>query len=374
MRSELKDLLSSLEENLDETRIGAAERLHQAALQWQEVPRLPVIAAYPYPKEARYQPFLHGKIFDDPEKMLFNQLVCAFDTSFVLSEQTGDDLPPSIRADFGCVLIASLFGAEVQQVDDNPPWIRHRAQALTCEDILRRSSDGFSMDQVDRACGRYRFYRDVLAEYPRLSRCVNLTLPDLQGPFDNLELIRGSDLFLDMQTCQETFLEAMSVVTAAQVEMVRRFLPLIRETQPGFSHQHGFPLNGGILIRNDTSIMVSPVMYRELIAPFDEQILKAFGGGVHSCGCVDRIVPAFLSLSSIRCFDFGQSEQNDVTLIYECAKKRTIALTRVAVDEERLVSGQICREFPTGVSLLFRAKSADHAKKVVSEYKKASFG
>lgn len=372
MYTALNHLLSYLEDNLDEQQICSTEKLHQDTLAWQQVPRLPIIASYPYPKDADFRPFPHGQIFDNPEKMLFNQLVYAFDTSFVLSGQVGDDLPPSIRADFGCVLIASLFGAEIQQVDDNPPWIRHTKQILTCEDVIRRFEDGLCMDQVLRAVDRYRFYRDVLREYPRLARCVNLTLPDLQGPFDNLELIRGSDLFLDMQTCQETFMQAMGVVTAAQIEMGRRFLPLIRETQPGFSHQHGFLLKGGILIRNDTSIMVSPQMYRDLIAPFDRQILEQFGGGIHSCGKVTGIIPEYLSLESMGCFDFGQSELNDPEVIYSLARRRHTPLLRIAVTEQELLNEAIQQKYPMGVSLIYRAPSFEQAQKVISGYKQAS--
>ena len=66
-----------------------------------------------------------GGCFDDAEKMLFNELVCAFDTSIALRDRVGDDLPLTIRANFGTVLIASMFGAAAEQIGDNPPWIRH---------------------------------------------------------------------------------------------------------------------------------------------------------------------------------------------------------------------------------------------------------
>lgn len=70
----LKQLVYCLNETLDPERFAEIELLHQSALKWQEVSRLPLIVTYPYPEDAKFQPFPHGLIFDDPEKMLFNQL------------------------------------------------------------------------------------------------------------------------------------------------------------------------------------------------------------------------------------------------------------------------------------------------------------
>ncbi len=371
MLKPLKDLLKYLENHLDEQKLKAAENLHQAALCWQNVPRLPIIASYPYPGDAPFQPLPHGQVFDNPEIMLFNQLVNAFDSSICLSEQIGDDLSLAIRADFGCILIASLFGATVEQVDNNPPWIRHDQNNISYEQIMGQSSDGFKMGCVSQAASCYKFYRDILADYPRLARHVNLTLPDLQGPIDNLELIRGSDIFTDMLSRRDVFYEAMAAVTQAQIEMVKYFIPFIKETSSSFSHQHGVPLKGGLLIRNDTAIMVGPKIYREMIAPFDEQLLKAWGGGIHSCGNVNKMASEFMSLASIQCFDFGQSELNDVETIYETAQAKKVALIRVVADEPDLLNGKILEKYPTGVSLLFRATSYEHAKNVITGYKHA---
>lgn len=370
MLPELTELLDYLQDNLHEKNIKSVEELHQRALAWEDVPRLPVIASYPYPEDVEYHPFPHKQIFDDPEKMLFNQLISAFDSSIYLSGEIGDDLPLTIRADFGCILIPSMFGAVVEQVDNNPPWIRHDETEVDIEQIIKKSSDDFNMQHILKSASYYKIFRDILSDYPGLKKIINLTLPDLQGPFDNLELIRGSDIFLDMQLKKDDFLNAMIAVTSAQVEIANYFSSLVNETQPGFSHQHGFPLKGGILIRNDTSIMISPQMYDKLIATFDEEILSIFGGGIHCCGSIDHIVSHFLSLPNVQCFDFGQSELNNVEQIYKLAKQKSIPLMRIAVTEQELLNGKIQQKYPTGVSLIFRAKSFEHAKKVIASYKK----
>ncbi|MBA7535524.1 hypothetical protein ES705_27782 [subsurface metagenome] len=89
MLQELKELLCCLNETLAPERFAEIELLHQSALKWQEVPRLPLIVSYPYPEDAKFQPFPHGQVFDDPEKMLFNQLISAEITG------SGDNTSPS---------------------------------------------------------------------------------------------------------------------------------------------------------------------------------------------------------------------------------------------------------------------------------------
>ncbi len=368
MIPELKQLLEHLEGEINPARIADLEQLHVASLNMRKVPRLPVIASYPYPIDRKFVPFPHGEIFDNPEKMLFNQLVCTFDSSVYLGEELGDDLPITIRADFGCVLIASMFGAAVEQVGDNPPWIRQNGR-ISYQDIIDIPPTDFDRGIIAKVAARYQFYAAVLKDYPSLSNLANIVMPDLQGPIDNLELLIGSGIFEDMYFKRELFLKAMDVVTQAQIELTRHFGRFVNNRIDDVSFQHGFPLKGGILIRNDTSIMVSPQMYRELIAPFDERILKTFGGGIHSCGDVNRIVREFMSVDGVQSFDFGQSELNDVENIYQFAKLSRLPLTRVAVSADELVTGSVMDKYPTGVSLIYRAPSFENAKVVIKKYK-----
>jgi hypothetical protein len=367
MLTVLKELLVYLEENIDEHRILHAEKLHCNSLDYKPVERLPIIAEYPFPVDTEFKPFPHREIFDNPEKMLFNQFVCAFG-SIYLSLEIGDDLPITIRPDFGCVLIPSIFGAKYEQVDDNPPWIRHGEEALSYEQISRATVDDFNNDLIKKVTDRYKFYIDVLNEYPKLFRLTNIVLPDLQGPFDNLELIRGSEIFLDLYSNRENFLKAIAKITEAQIWLVEHFCRYISHRIEGFSFQHGFALKGGMLIRNDTSIMLNPLMYEELIAAFDEKIIKKIGGGIHSCGNVNNIVKYYLALKSIQCFDFGQSELNNVETVYQIAAERKISLTRITVSEKEIKSGYIFKKYPTGISLLFRADSYSHAKNVMKVF------
>lgn len=117
----LTQLFEHLSKVLDASRQSKAETLHRQALNGEPVDRLPVIITLPETHELRFAPYSHGEVFQNPEKMLFNELTYAFNTSIASRDVMADDLPCTIRANFGAVLIASMFGARAEQVGDNPP-------------------------------------------------------------------------------------------------------------------------------------------------------------------------------------------------------------------------------------------------------------
>jgi hypothetical protein len=196
----------------------------------------------------------------------------------------------------------------------------------------------------------------VLAGWPEVERQLRIVLPDLQGPFDNLELIRGSDLFLQLVTEAEAVDRALAALARTQVHVARHLSRWITDGPVGYCHQHAVGLKGNLLLRNDSCIMVSAEMYRRQIAPHDEHVLRELGGGgVHCCGNFGHLVDAFLDLSSIQSLDFGQSEMNDVDAIYRRAAEKKIALIRVAVSKDELASGSAAEPFPTGVVFIRRS-------------------
>ena len=121
MNENLQALLEHLCKVLEERRRSDTAQLHRRTLNWERVERLPVVMSYPVCEDFPFQPYPHSAIFNDPEKMLFNELVHAFNTSVFLRRELNDDLPCTVRANFGTVIIASMFGANIQQVGENPP-------------------------------------------------------------------------------------------------------------------------------------------------------------------------------------------------------------------------------------------------------------
>ncbi len=373
MLDRLRQLLDYLEGSVSLERQAEIDRLYARALAWEPVERLPLSLAYPLPGDAAFPPFPHREVFDDPEKMLFNELVHAFETGIASHERVGDDLPWTIRANFGTCIIASMFGARVERIGDNPPWVRAFERPADLERALDCDGLDFSRGWCPRVVERYEFFRAALAGYPRLKAAVRLVLPDLQGPLDSAEMLWGSDLYADLIERPEMVERVLSLLTRAQVGFARLLKPLVNDGPSGTCHQHAAALSGNILIRDDSAIMVSAPMYRERIAPHDERVLREMGGGgIHSCGRITHLAGEFLRLPSIRSLDVGQPELNDLDTLYARARERKVALIRMDVSEAELLSGRVTERFPTGAVLRHRAESVQAAARVMAAYRKRS--
>ena len=371
MNDRLRYLLEHLCRITDRDRLAENEARHCRALAWEPVDRLPLIVSHPPDTEGAFVPYPHREIFGDPEKMLFNELVSAFDTSIAHTHETSSDLPRTVRANFGTVLVASVFGADVRQVGDNPPWVFHGDHAdITLEAVAGHDPLDISRGWFTRAEETYAAYADILGAYPELRDTVRLVLPDLQGPFDNLELLIGSNVFESLVMDAELVDRALDTVARTQIALARRLAPLLSDGPDGFTHQHATMICGNVLLRNDSVIMMSPDMYRDQVAPHDARVLRELdGGGIHCCGTVGRHLAAFMDVENIRCFDFGQSELNDIDALYALAQKRRVPLVRVAASEEDLTTGRVLARFPTGVSLVHRAASRADAARVANAYR-----
>lgn len=373
MNERLKSLLEHLHRVLDEGRQRETEDLFVRTLNWERVGRLPLVMSYPPSDEMPFRPYPHSAVFDDPEKMLYNELVHAFDVSVACRDRLRDDLPCTVRANFGTVLVASMFGARIQQVGDNPPWVVHDdGRPIPIEAVLDHDPFDLSKGWCPRVTETYTVYNDILGAYPDLRKIIKLVLPDLQGPFDNLELIAGSGIFAELCVNETLVRGALESVASTQIAMAHHLSRMITDGPSGFSHQHAHTIKGRILLRNDSVIMMSPRMYRDQIAVHDERVLREFGGGIHCCGNVGAHAQAFLEIDGVLCLDLGQPEMNDLDRIYALAKPKRIPIVRAVVSEEELVTGSVLERFPTGVTLLHRARSLTDAARIADAYRRAS--
>ncbi len=372
MRNELRRLLDHLEDRVDPDEQAAIGDRCLKSLNWETVDRPPLCLTYPLPEPCPFQPFPHREVFDDPEKMLLNQLVCAFNASMVCHPDVGDDLPFSIRGNFGTTIIASLFGATIEQVGDDPPWIIPHPGTDGYQAVLDIDPLDFSRGWCPRVISTYESFHELLVDYPKLRQVIAITLPDLQGPFDNAELLRGSEIFLDLYDQTDLLSEVLDRLAQAQIGFARHLQPLIRESR-GYSHQHAVKIAGNILIRNDSTIMMSADMYRDVVAPHDSHVLReSDGGGIHSCGDIGHIADAYLDLPGMAGLDIGQPEMNDLDLLYSSARARQLPLFRMDVPEEQFRSGEAIRRFPTGVVFRHQVESAEAARELYRAYRAGS--
>ncbi len=75
-----------------------------------------------------------------------------------------------------------MFGAPVEQIGDNPPWVRHDAAEISLQQITETDPADFSKAGSPRVAKTMEFYRERWPRAPELARLVRVVLPDLQGP------------------------------------------------------------------------------------------------------------------------------------------------------------------------------------------------
>jgi hypothetical protein len=356
MIPELARLLEFLCAHCDQARLARSRERFIVSLNWQAVDRPPVVVSAPLPASFPFRPFPFHEIFQSPEKMLYNELLHAFDLSIAAAHDVDTDLPWTVRANYGTVLLASMYGAAVEQVGDNPPWVQHNAGAeISLEHILAIDPHDMTVGWMPRVRETMECYRDLLAGFPPLDEAISITLPDLQGPFDNFEQIRGTNAFIDLLDSPELANEAMRRIAETQVAAARYLQPYCTDGPPGYCHQHGFMLRGNILLRCDSAIMVSPEIYSDLIAPHDDWVMQQLGGGgIHCCGRMMHLVEGFLRLPALQSLDLGQSELNDRDQLYALARTRKTALIRLHVTPDELAGGTFEKRFPTGIAAICR--------------------
>ena len=369
----LKRLLDHLEATLDPRQQAEVLARHTRVLRWEPTDRAPVMLQYPMPADGDFQPFPHSEALADPEKMLHNELIGGFETRTCYHHLVGDDLPFTVRGNYGTVVIASMYGATVEILENNPPWARPYASVDALEAVFDIDPQDFSRGWCPKVFDTYRSYADTLAGYPNVRQCVKVVLPDLQGPFDNAEMLRGSSLYTDLIEAPELVSRLLARMAETQVALARQLQPLLHEPLAGFSHQHASTLPGHVLIRNDTPINISPAMYRDHVAAHDETVLKGLdGGAIHFCGKGDHLIPEILAIPSLTAIDMGQPEMNDLDTVYRQLSERRIPIVRARVPEEQLLSGQAHERFPTGVTFMHAVTSIEHAQRFMDAYRARS--
>jgi len=137
--------------------------------------------------------------------------------------------------------------------------------------------------------------------------------------------------------------------------------------------QHGYQVSGCLMVRNDSSTLLSSQMYARHIRPHDVRLLDAVGGGtIHFCGNGKHLVGAMLSIPGLRGLDFGQPDRMDVETAYCQCREKHVSITNLRPDRNALVDGRARRDFPTGVVFVYQPASLDDARSVLAAYRGSS--
>jgi hypothetical protein len=364
----VQDILEYLEARIDPETIERNSLRHRAALNYEAVDRLPLSLYVTYEGE-RFSPYPYPEAFENPAKMMVNELLTGF-SSMVHLVDIGSDTPLGMRSNLGVTIIASIFGAKIELRGDQMPWVRHFESIDRIREIAESPLPDLFTSLLPRALEQYAYFTEMLTRYPKCQSAIQLNLPDLQGPFDIAELLWGSDIFLAFYEAPDLLTAFLGKITEAILAAYKAISPMVKEDiRPDYQYQQATAVKGKILLRSDTIIMVSPDMYRRYVMPHDVHIAEELGGvGIHFCGNGQHLIRTLLDMPGMQCIDFGQADMMDLDTIYAQAAQCKVALARMRVPASELTVAETLSRFPTGVNLVCEPTSVAEAKTFWNNY------
>jgi hypothetical protein len=348
-------ILDWIETRLDPAHVAAVEERRIRALHWQPVDHPPVTISAPAPEPFRIYPY--PEAFADPAKMLVNELVGSGmvwgsgSPSIVNSVVLQDDFPLQIRANYGIGIIASLFGAEIQVVADNMPWVQPIGPARL-EQALAHGAPDLDRGLLPRALETMAFYQEALAPYPKCRQAIRITQTDLQGPFDIAAQLWGGEILTAFQDRPELLRDLLELLGRTYAEVCRE-IAAASTARVGEEciALHFTVCRGNCLLKDDSSIMLSPRTYASFIRPANERVLEALGGGgIHWCGSGQHWRPEFVDTSGLRCIDWGNPEVLDLPAWEVHLRQRRLPVAQMQWEAEQFLARRPDRLFPTGAA------------------------
>ncbi len=280
----------------------------------------------------------------EPRQMLLQQLGGC---SNVLANGTGHLL--SVRCNYGSSILPSLFGVDLFVMDDEYNTLPTSRPVAGGIDGIRRLLDR-GMPDLNQGLGSRvlemgRFFLDAMADYPKMSRHVHVFHPDLQGPMDVCEVIWGSGLFLDIVDHPQLVKDFLELVADTYIAYLNRWLSLV-PFQGDVSCHWAMLHKGHIMLRDDSAMNFSPDMFREFIAPYNQRLLREFGGGAdHFCGRGDHYIDQLTDLDGLRAINLSQPECNDMETVFRNTVDKGVHLLGLqrAAAEDALANGRELR-------------------------------
>jgi len=314
---DLNKLLDYMEEHIDLSHIAKAEQLQYDALYFRDLPYLPLTI--------RTSPDGFSQIqmdvaFNNPELMLYNEILWSTMHSSYNSVRMKDDCALMVRANFGIGVIPSMFGCKISVFNNNMPWVTH----IELDDAVKQLKKGvpdLTKGLGQRVIDTYEYYRDRLSAYPKCSKAIHLSQPDLQGPYDILHLIIGAEAFYIVHDDPKLTKELLSVITQTYVDYRKLLMPHLDATYKDASFVHGFLVGGQVLFKCDTaSANLTVDMCKEFECDYIQKGLVEFYegslGSIHSCGDIRPEVLDLFIGTGMRSMNYGNPEKHDIAKYY----------------------------------------------------------
>ena len=358
----LDEILQYLEGNIDLEHIDKTKQCLSKVMNYQKTDYFPVKVGYP---NNRFIPYPYPEAFADMEKMMCNELIAT-----IGGIELKDATVPMIRANYGVGTLPSLFGLHCRLINNDLPWVDHLSSTDKVKELIDRGVPDLRDGLGARVLETHEYYRMVLERYPKCKKGIPVYHTDLQGPFDVAHLIWGSDIYYALYDYQDVVHELMNLVTETYIVFMKQLKKTINDEWEDCNYHWGTIYKGSVVVRNDSTVNLSKDMYEEFVRPYDERILKKFGGGsIHYCGRADQWVFNMMECEGLGALNFGQPPNmifgfDFLDKIFGKAKEKKIPIISYIM-KKGLIEDILSSGYTTGVTFSIGADNRAEAQKIL---------
>jgi len=290
-------------------------------------------------EQSSWLPYYNTReIHFDSEKMLVNGV-----RDVLNAVNGGYGAVPSMRANMGCGIIASLFGKQQRLFDDKMPWLVDHVKKEDLENgrenpagtIGRRT---FSIDdsaEFAAALEHMQYMTDFLRGNNLTGKVFVFPL-DLQGAIDTAHLIYGDTIFYDFYDDPDFVHHLLDMSCEAIYFAMDECFKRTEKSGEYTAHYNHLIIpaeSGGIKTSEDTTTLLSREHIHEFAKPHLRRMLEHFKGGyVHYCGRNNHLLDMILAEPLVRGINFGNTDMHDMSAVLERCR-----------DTRKVYTGQIGR-------------------------------
>ncbi len=370
-------LLAWLEENIDETHCEGVEEAHLAALDGTggDPPPLSVFCPTAEPL------YPTREAFDDPEKMLYNELLQSGEFGNLrCSVAAKDDYPLQIRSNHGIVISHNLVGGTYALPDDTtPPW------AHACEGLAAYRKEWenrpYRLDAgvAKKVFATYRHFRDRLTDYPKCSRTVRLSRPDMQSPFNIAQSLIGADLFYELYDAPQDVHWILERITEIYIEFHRAIDAVVDDaTADGKgTYVMGAIFPGKALLKEDTAAAnLSREHILEFCRPYNLKVAEELGPcSLHYCGASQPFHPEVFGMGMLKAVNFGDPALQEMDTLLSQWRDKDVAIVNWGYHRPpAFLTASLQGRDPRRFTLCASCDSEDEAVRIVKQYRERSLG
>ena len=241
--TQLSKLLQLVEEHIDLEHCEQVDARYRRSLAGEETDRPPLVVQakwggnwrLPAPWD-QFEQYPYRQAYDDPTAMMQNMLLERVVPGLILK----DDNPLAIRNNHGTILIASLLGGQWGMHEDDPPWVKPWTSVEAVHELIESTEPvNLGGGVIGRSLETLRFYAEQLAKFPKCHQAIQISMPDLQGPFDTAEQLWGSDIYIGLINGRELVTSLMEKVVQTMLEVEKLYRPLAKDRlEPVANSQH----------------------------------------------------------------------------------------------------------------------------------------